>query len=140
MDITLLDHIEDLEEYCASLSPSERKVVLSYLKQVEEYKRYNKIELFKPEPWQQRAIALGSTEPYRMACCGNRLGKSYFSTYETAIHATGRYPKDWKGLKFTKPNLNVLVMGWDWSQINRPKCTAELLLGTVEDRGSGILS
>nr|UYL16517.1 MAG: terminase large subunit [Caudoviricetes sp.] len=137
MDCTLLDDIDDLEEYCASLSLDERKVVLSYLKQVEEYKKYNKIELFKPEPWQQRAITLGSTEPYRMACCGNRLGKSYFSTYETAIHCTGRYPKDWTGLKFNKANLNVLVMGWDWSQINRPKCTAELLLGTAEDRGSG---
>lgn len=136
MDVTLLDGIEDLEAYVDTLDASQKLTVLNYLKQVENYKRYNKLEFFSPEEWQTKAVTLGASETFRMVSAGNRLGKSYFSTYETAVHATGRYPKGWTGLRYDKP-LNILVMGWDWSQINRPKCTAELLLGTPDDRGSG---
>lgn len=138
MNTTLLDHIEDLPAYVATLSMTDKRKVLKYLQAVEEYKTYNKLEFFTPEEWQRKAITLGSSEDFRMVCAGNRLGKTYFSTYETAIHATGKYPADWTGARFDKP-INVLVMGWDWSQINRPKATAELLLGTPDSRGSGWL-
>lgn len=136
MNLHLLDHIEDLEHYISTLTLEEKKVVLEYLQSVENYKKYNKLEFFKPDEWQQRAIELGSTEEHRMVSAGNRLGKSYFSTYEATIHATGKYPDDWKGYKYSKP-INIMVMAVDWSQINRPKCTAELMLGTPSDRGSG---
>lgn len=138
MNLHLLDHIEDLEHYVSTLTLQEKIVVLDYLKGVEDYKKYNKIEFFTPDEWQTNAMNLGSTEQHRMVCAGNRLGKSYFSTYEAALHATGKYPEGWEGLRFTKP-LNIMIMGVDWSQINRPKCTAELMLGNPQDRGSGWL-
>lgn len=78
MNIHLLDHIEDLESYCMSLSTEEQKVVLDYLRKVEDYKKYNKLEFFNPDAWQDKAMQLGSTEPYRMVSAGNRLGKTYF--------------------------------------------------------------
>lgn len=136
MNTNLLSHIKDLPAYISTLNATDKKKILDYLKAVEDYKESNKMLYFVPDSWQDRAIELGSTEEHRMVSAGNRLGKSYFGTYEAAVHATGKYPKDWKGHKFDKP-LNILVMGVDWSQINRPKCTAELLLGTSDKRGTG---
>lgn len=136
MNLHLLDHIEDLEQYISTLDIKEKKTVLDYLLACEQYKENNKILFFKPDKWQQDAMNLGSTEQHRMVSASNRVGKSYFSTYETALHATGRYPDGWNGKRFNKP-INVLVLGVDWSQINKPKCTAELLLGTPDKRGSG---
>lgn len=136
MNLNLLDHIEDMPAYLSTLDSTEKLQVLKYLQAVEDYKDTHKIEFFAPDEWQVKAITLGSTETHRMVSAGNRLGKSYFSTYETIVHATGRYPKNWTGYRFDKP-LNILVMGVDWSQINRPKCTAELILGTSDKRGTG---
>lgn len=139
MNLNLLNEV-DIETLLSTATPAEKLQVLNYLKAVEEYKDTHKIEFFVPDDWQTDAIALGNTDKgkHRMVCAGNRLGKSYFSTYETAVHATGKYPDDWKGFKYSRP-LNILVMGVDWSQINRPKCTAELLLGTPDKRGTGWL-
>lgn len=136
MNLHLLDNIEDLPAYISTLDPKDKINILKYLQACEDYKENNKVLFFTPDSWQQDAIELGSTESIRMVSAGNRLGKTYFSTYETVLHATGKYPKDWKGYKFNKP-INVLVMGVDWTQINRPKCTAELILGTPDRRGTG---
>lgn len=136
MNTTLLDHIEDLEEYVKSLDIEGKKKVFKYLKAVDEYKRYNALEFMNLEEWQKKAITKSSSEDIMMVSAGNRLGKTYFSTYTAAVHATGKYPSDWTGKKFTR-NINIMVMGYDWSQINRPKCTAELLLGPPDARGTG---
>ena len=138
MNVHLLDGIPDLEAYAASLDADAQQVLLTYLKKCEEYKTFNKMKFFEPEDWQQNAIALGATQDIRMVSAGNRLGKTFFSTYETAIHATGKYPDDWNGLRFDKP-INIMVMGWDWTQLCRPKATQELLLGKPDERGSGWL-
>ena len=38
---------------------------------------------------------------------GNQLGKTLAGGFEAAMHATGRYPDDWKGKRFDKPTV-----GW----------------------------
>jgi phage terminase large subunit-like protein len=38
---------------------------------------------------------------------GNQLGKTLAGGFEVAMHATGRYPPDWKGKRFDKPTV-----GW----------------------------
>ena len=45
-----------------------------------------------------------------MFLAGNRCGKTLAGTAETSMHATGLYPKDWKGLVLTKPR-NMWVAG-----------------------------
>lgn len=72
MNIHLLDHIDDLPAYVATLSVNEKRAVLKYLQAVEEYKTYNKLEFFTPEEWQRKAITLGSTEKFRGVIAGNR--------------------------------------------------------------------
>lgn len=36
---------------------------------------------------------------------GNQLGKTWAGGFETAMHATGRYPDDWEGQTFDKPTI-----------------------------------
>lgn len=86
MDLTLLDHIQDIPAYVSTLTKDEKLSVLNYLQACKDYREYNKLEFFEPDQWQVDAITLGSTEDFRMVCAGNRLGKTYFGTYETAIH------------------------------------------------------
>jgi hypothetical protein len=38
---------------------------------------------------------------------GNQIGKTLAGGFEAAIHATGRYPPDWKGRRFDRPTI-----GW----------------------------
>jgi Terminase large subunit, T4likevirus-type, N-terminal len=38
---------------------------------------------------------------------GNQLGKTLAGGFEVAMHATGRYPPDWKGKRFDRPTV-----GW----------------------------
>lgn len=71
MDITLLDGV-DIQELLHDSTSDEKLKILNYLKSVEDYKRYNKINFFKPDVWQEKAIALGKTEEVRGAVCANR--------------------------------------------------------------------
>lgn len=137
MNIHLLDHIEDLTSYVQTLSAEGKLQVLRYLQAVEEYKKYNRIEFFVGEEWQKNAITLGVTERFRGVIAGNRLGKSYFGTYETAMHLTGKYPKDWTGHKFNVGPINAVALGVDFTQIAKPLAMQELLIGNSSDRGAG---
>lgn len=40
------------------------------------------------------------------------------STYETAYHLTGRYPKNWKGRKWDKPII-AMASGESWEQVSK---------------------
>ncbi|HEM6628080.1 TPA: hypothetical protein U2I12_000723 [Citrobacter farmeri] len=77
MNLHLLDGIDNLKEYCMSLSTDEQEVVLNYIKACEDYKLYNKLDFFTPDQWQLKAFELGSTEPYRMIAAANRIGKTF---------------------------------------------------------------
>lgn len=65
------------------------------------------------------------------------LGKSYFGTYETAVHLTGKYPKDWDGLRMQKGPISSVALGVDFTQIAKPMAMQELLIGPPDNRGSG---
>lgn len=136
MNLNLFDGIEDIDAFVSTLDEAQQRVVFEYIKRCEHYRKYTAIEFFEPDAWQVNAIAKGFHEPVRGCLAGNRLGKSYFGTYETAVHLTGRYPKDWKGHKFDEP-INAIALGIDFTQIAKPKAMMELLLGTPSDRGSG---
>lgn len=136
MNLNLLDDIEDIDSFLAELDDEEKKSLLKYLQVRDQYIEENKILFFVPDKWQARAITLGKTEPYRMVCAANRLGKSYFASYEASVHATGRYPHDWAGMRYDKP-IHVMVLGYDWSQLARPEAIQELVCGSADRRGTG---
>jgi phage terminase large subunit-like protein len=52
---------------------------------------------------------------------GNQLGKTLAGGFETAMHATGIYPDDWKGYRFDRP-----IVGWVCGE------TGEVVRDTVQ--------
>ena len=66
--------------------------------------------------WQRRFVA--ATADYRqcMLMAANRVGKTYLGCYIDAIHATGRYPDDWEGYRFTHPPM-IWCLGYSGEKI-----------------------
>src|SRR4030095_2704163 len=62
------------------------------------YQRYRKQAAFH---------AAGATHRERLLMAANQSGKTLAGGMEAALHATGRYPDDWKGYRFDGPNI-----GW----------------------------
>ena len=68
---------------------------------------YRKLDFFAPYPKQKLFFDLGATKRERLLMAGNQQGKTEAGAGEAAYHATGLYPKDWKGRKFDHPTT-----GW----------------------------
>lgn len=72
----------------------------------------------------------------RLLMAGNQLGKTWCAGFETAMHLTGRYPKDWGGRVFAKP-----VAGWAagvTSEVTRDS-VQRVLVGRINAIGTGAI-
>lgn len=88
------------------LDPSEKErllAVLDSLEAIELRNTFRRIDFFQPYIKQSEFIALGSTKRERLLMAANQVGKSEVGAYETAIHLTGLYPKDWVGRRWDRP-------------------------------------
>lgn len=56
-----------------------------------------------PYEWQQKFHDAGADHPERAVLAANRSGKTRTAAAEVAIHATGLYPKWWRGKRFKEP-------------------------------------
>lgn len=68
---------------------------------------------YKPYPKQREFHAAGATFRERLLMAGNQEGKTHSAAHETAYHATGLYPEDWEGHRFSRP-----VTIWTGSETN----------------------
>ena len=59
---------------------------------------------------------MGAKFSRRGMIAANRAGKTIASTYETAYHLTGKYPKGWKGVRWDKPII-AMCSGESWEQV-----------------------
>jgi phage terminase large subunit-like protein len=75
------------------------------------------LALFKPYPWQETFYEAGVRSKQRMLMAANRVGKTFGEGREFAIHATGLYPKDWAGFRFTSPPKRMWALGVTGEQI-----------------------
>jgi len=78
--------------------------------------QFNQLKWFKPFEYQKKFFATGSTHTRRGMIAANRSGKTIASTFETAYHLTGRYPKGWKGKVFEQPII-AMCSGESWEQV-----------------------
>lgn len=79
----------------------------------------------------------GSGKRERLMLAANRIGKTEgVGGYECVLHATGRYPKWWKGRRFDRPT-KVWVAG-DTSKTVR-EILQEKLLGKWGEFGTGLI-
>lgn len=78
----------------------------------------------------------GASYKERIFIAANRVGKSVAGAFEVACHATGEYPKWWKGRRFDKP---VKI----WCAGDTGKTTRDIiqnkLMGPVGVYGSGLI-
>lgn len=82
-------------------------VIRNKFRAVDEHRKYNAMEFFRPYGKQLEFCTLGAFKKTRMFSAGNQLGKSDWGAYETAVHLTGRYPAWWTGVRFDHP-----IVGW----------------------------
>lgn len=84
--------------------------------------------------WQKEFHDAGGEFPERMLMAANRVGKTESAAAEMSIHATGLYPKWWRGRKFDKA-----IKAWCGSVTNEAskEVVQEALLGPQDDHGTG---
>ena len=80
-----------------------KQEVLKLLQEKQHRVETNRISFYKPYPYQRKFHSDGEECRQRILMAANRVGKTYCGAVETSFHLTGRYPKGWKGRKFTKP-------------------------------------
>src|SRR5262249_1405262 len=88
--------------------PSSEALLLKTL-ETEKTRRHteNRLAYYKPYDRQRAFHEAGAKCRERMLCAANQSGKTYCAGMEVAMHATGRYPPDWKGKRFDRPTV-----GW----------------------------
>jgi phage terminase large subunit-like protein len=95
-----------------------------------------RLAAYAPYPRQAEFHAAGAAHRERLFLAGNQLGKTLAGAAETAMHLTGRYPKAWRGRRFTRP-----VTAWaggPTAETTRDN-VQRLLLGRAGERGTGLL-
>lgn len=106
------------------------------LKRLEELRKTCALFFYKPYKKQREFHAAGKKYRERLLMAGNQLGKTYAAGNEVACHATGLYPDDWEGKRFTKN-----VRGWVGSvtsELTRDGAQ-RILLGPVGNWGTGCI-
>ena len=66
--------------------------------------------------WQKKFISATSNHRACLLMAANRVGKTYTGCLVDAIHATGLYPDDWDGHRFTHAPL-IWVLGYSGEKI-----------------------
>jgi len=109
--------------------------------ELERRHRENRLEYLKPYPWQWDFFNArdehGKIASQILLRAANQVGKSFTGANAVAYHATGLYPKGWKGKTFTKNTL--IWVGGNTIPNTRDLCQAELLgePGDVDAFGTG---
>lgn len=108
---------DKLNEELAKLQKDDPELCAMTTRVLRHYQTYNKLALYTPyglpetleipnwskKPWQLDFHNSGKDHRERILVSANGVGKSISGAYETAIHATGRYPDWWEGKRFQKP-------------------------------------
>jgi len=111
--------------------------------ELERRHRENSLAYFTPYQWQWDFFNAKDDEGFLaeqiLMRAGNQVGKTYTGGRAIAYHATGLYPKGWKGKRF-KSNT-ILWVGGNTIPNTRDLCQAELLgePGDLEAFGTGAI-
>lgn len=99
---------------------------------------YLQLQQYKPYPKQMEFHHAGGNAGVRerLLVAGNQLGKTLSASFETAMHATGWYPKWWPGVVFKKPTI-----GWAASITSQGTrdTVQRMLLGQPGNWGTGAI-
>lgn len=128
------------------MSREEKIKALELLEEADARVRYNKINTIFPDegplsyknyPKHMKFFAAGATFNERAMIAANRSGKSLACGCEMVYHLTGLYPHWWEGRRFYEP-IKAWAVG-DTSDTVRDIIQTEILLGSAEDPGTGLI-
>lgn len=88
-----------------------------------------------PYQWQIEVHNASSEYTERLLMAANRVGKTMSAAAEVACHATGRYPKWWRGRKFKDEPTRVWCGSESWTASR--DIVQEALLGSLGEEGTG---
>lgn len=111
--------------------------MLERIERLKKLHQENRLFQYKPYGWQNKFHAAGKDYPERMLCAANRVGKTYSAAHEASFHATGLYPDDWDGRRFTKSVL--MWAGGVTNESLRDIIQKELLGGMGDQLGLGAI-
>lgn len=66
-----------------------------------------RLKYYRPYPKQREFHDAGANNRERLLMAANQVGKTLASGFEIAMHMTGLYPADWRGVRFDRPTA-----GW----------------------------
>lgn len=106
------------------------------LRRLEDLRKNYGMLFYAPYGKQREFHTRGKQFRERLLMAGNKLGKTYAAGFEVAFHATGIYPDDWDGHRFTKHNR-----GWAGSVTSELTRDGQqrILLGTIGRWGTGCI-
>lgn len=96
-----------LKAALSRLPPSELERLEAQILPAAQAASMDQLSTYRPYPKQRDFHAAGAQFRERLLMAGNQLGKTLCASREAAFHATGRYPEDWTGKRFTRANV-----GW----------------------------
>ena len=114
-----LKHLVQLaggKKYIKEMTPDQLRAMKTARDVVSKDMQFNTLKWFRPFKYQTDFFKTGSTHTRRGMIAANRTGKTIASTYETAYHLTGRYPKGWTGKVWTTPII-AMASGESWEQV-----------------------
>ena len=104
------------KQYLKYLDDTQLKAMHIARDKIAKDMQFNTLKWFRPFPYQSKFFETGAKFARRGMLAANRSGKTIASTYETAYHLTGKYPKDWKGKTWDKPII-AMASGESWEQV-----------------------
>src|SRR5262245_33812763 len=121
-----------IEKEIKKLEQLEREVLAEKRRRVVE----NQLAHYVAYKKQAEFHEAGAKYRERLLCAANQSGKTLAGGMEAAMHATGRYPEDWKGKRFDGPTV-----GWVAGTTNETTrdTVQRILLGRDSERGTGCL-
>src|SRR5215469_14292239 len=91
-----------------SLPPEQAEAALTRLEAIKAQRAVeNVLAHYVPYPRQEQFHNAGATHRERLLMAANQSGKTLAGGMECAMHAAGRYPDWWKGVRFDGPTV-----GW----------------------------
>ncbi len=113
----------------SALSIDERREAYELLREKDLRAKRNRLATYRPYGKQREFHAAEARE--RLFMAANQSGKTYSGAFEVAMHATGRYPSWWTGVRF--PRATRWMIGSESAELTR-KGQQRLLLGPPELR------
>src|SRR5262245_23779021 len=121
----------------SSKSQEDESLLLKTLETERQRRRTeNRLNYYRPHKKQLEFHEAGATHRERLLMAGNQLGKTLAGGFETAMHATGRYPDDWRGKRFDKPTV-----GWACGVTGEVvrDTVQKILVGRTGQEGTGAI-